>query len=181
MQPTPILLPGKSLGWRSLAGCSPWGRKESDTTEQLTHTHSIPLYHWIFFWILKRMFLPPVGGGCVALSKFPFLAGTPVLSLQLSFGSEMPAPCMRRWVPPHKPWTGWCSLNKQAQLPCPKVDAAAPGFLWAGWGWTLAELSSSWAFSPWPYPASLHLLQVFPEITTSINHMHRTSSAPALL
>ena len=27
--PTPVLLPGKSYGWRSLVGCSPWGRKES--------------------------------------------------------------------------------------------------------------------------------------------------------
>ena len=25
-QPTPVLLPGKSHGWRSLIGCSPWGR-----------------------------------------------------------------------------------------------------------------------------------------------------------
>ena len=31
--PTPVLLPGKSHGRRSLVGCSPWGRKESDTTE----------------------------------------------------------------------------------------------------------------------------------------------------
>ena len=31
--PTPGLLPGKSHGWRSLVGCSPWGRTESDTTE----------------------------------------------------------------------------------------------------------------------------------------------------
>ena len=30
--PTPVLLPGKSHGWRSLVGCSPWGRKESDMT-----------------------------------------------------------------------------------------------------------------------------------------------------
>ena len=37
-QPTPVLLPGKSHGWRSLVGCSPWGRWESDTTEQL-HFH----------------------------------------------------------------------------------------------------------------------------------------------
>ena len=34
-QPTQVLLPGKSHGWRSLAGYSPWGRKESDTTERL--------------------------------------------------------------------------------------------------------------------------------------------------
>ena len=36
--PTPVLLPGKSHGWRSLVGCSPWGCEESDTTEQL-HFH----------------------------------------------------------------------------------------------------------------------------------------------
>ena len=36
--PTPVLLPGKSHGWRSLVGRSPWGRKESDTTERL-HFH----------------------------------------------------------------------------------------------------------------------------------------------
>ena len=36
--PTPVLLPGKSHGWRSLVGCSPWGRWVSDPTEQL-HFH----------------------------------------------------------------------------------------------------------------------------------------------
>ena len=36
--PTPVLLPGKSHGRRSLVGCSPWNRKESDTTERL-HFH----------------------------------------------------------------------------------------------------------------------------------------------
>ena len=32
-QPTPVFLPGKSHGQRSLAGFSPWGCKELDTTE----------------------------------------------------------------------------------------------------------------------------------------------------
>ena len=36
--PTPVLLPGKSHGRRSLVGCSPRGREESDTTEKL-HFH----------------------------------------------------------------------------------------------------------------------------------------------
>ena len=36
-QPTPVPLPGESHGERSLVGYSPWGRKESDTTERLTH------------------------------------------------------------------------------------------------------------------------------------------------
>ena len=34
-QPTPVLLPEKSHGQRSLVGCSPWGCRESDTTEWL--------------------------------------------------------------------------------------------------------------------------------------------------
>ena len=33
----PVLLPGKSDGWRSLIGYSPWCRKESETTEQSMH------------------------------------------------------------------------------------------------------------------------------------------------
>ena len=32
-QPTPVFLPGESHGQRSLVGCGPWGRTESDTTE----------------------------------------------------------------------------------------------------------------------------------------------------
>ena len=42
--PTPVLLPGKSHGCRSLVGCSPWGRKESDTTERLH-------FHFSLSWI----------------------------------------------------------------------------------------------------------------------------------
>ena len=36
--PTPVLLPGKSHGQRSLVGCSPWGHSELDRTERL-HLH----------------------------------------------------------------------------------------------------------------------------------------------
>src|SRR5574337_742401 len=36
--PTPVFLPGKSHGRRSLVGCSLWGLEESDTTERL-HFH----------------------------------------------------------------------------------------------------------------------------------------------
>ena len=38
---TPVLLPGKSHGQRSLVGCSPWGREESDTTERLHFPFSL--------------------------------------------------------------------------------------------------------------------------------------------
>ena len=41
-QPTPVSLPGKPHEQRSLVGYSPWGRKESDTTEQLSiRTHRL--------------------------------------------------------------------------------------------------------------------------------------------
>ena len=36
--PTPVLVPGESHGWRSLVGCSPWGRWGLDMTERL-HFH----------------------------------------------------------------------------------------------------------------------------------------------
>ena len=35
-QPTPVFLPGEAHGQRNLMGYSPWGRKESDTTERLS-------------------------------------------------------------------------------------------------------------------------------------------------
>ena len=38
-QSTPVFLPRESYGQRSLVGYSPWGHKESDTAEQLTHRH----------------------------------------------------------------------------------------------------------------------------------------------
>ena len=40
--PTPVLLPGRPHGRRSLVGCSPWGLKESDTTERLHFHFSLP-------------------------------------------------------------------------------------------------------------------------------------------
>ena len=39
-QPTPVFLSGESHRQRSLVGYSPWGPKESDMTEQLTHNHT---------------------------------------------------------------------------------------------------------------------------------------------
>ena len=41
-QPTPVFLPGKTHGRRSLVDYSPWGHKESDTTERL-HFSLFPL------------------------------------------------------------------------------------------------------------------------------------------
>ena len=46
-QPTPVFLARKSHGQRSLAGYSPWGRKELDMTEWLsTHTSDLHFHKW---------------------------------------------------------------------------------------------------------------------------------------
>ena len=45
MAPTPVFLPGELHEQRSLVGYSPWGCKELDTTERLTHFH-------IFTWMI---------------------------------------------------------------------------------------------------------------------------------
>ena len=42
-QPTPVFLPGESHGQRSLAGYSPWGRKQLDMTEASEHRHHYPV------------------------------------------------------------------------------------------------------------------------------------------
>ena len=48
-QPTPIFLPGESHGQRSLAVYTLWGRKESDTTERLTHNaKSAPIINAVY-------------------------------------------------------------------------------------------------------------------------------------
>ena len=46
-QPAPVLLPGKSHGWRSLVGYSPLGRKELDTTEQLHFHFFFQVAQWL--------------------------------------------------------------------------------------------------------------------------------------
>ena len=54
-QPTPVLLPGRSHGWRKLVGCSPWGHKELDTTEWL---HFQNHCRWLLQpWNLKMLAL----------------------------------------------------------------------------------------------------------------------------
>ena len=45
-QPTSVSLPGKSHGQRNLVNCSPWGRKELGTTEQLTYNQSMYVKQW---------------------------------------------------------------------------------------------------------------------------------------
>ena len=57
--PTPVFLPGKSHGRRSLVGFSPWGRGESDTTERLHfHFSLFTFMHRRRKWQPTPVFLP---------------------------------------------------------------------------------------------------------------------------
>ena len=49
MATTPVFLPGKSHGQRSLVGYSPWGHKESDTTQWLNNNNKHTSYEKRYF------------------------------------------------------------------------------------------------------------------------------------
>ena len=64
--PTPVLLPGKSHGRRSLIGCSPWGREESDTAEGLHfHFHALEMematHSTVLAWRIAGTVEPSMG------------------------------------------------------------------------------------------------------------------------
>ena len=65
-QPTPVLLSGESHGQRSLVGYSPWGRKESDTTERLNSST-----RWVVLQGTQRSSLR--GGSGLHSSRPPWL------------------------------------------------------------------------------------------------------------
>ena len=63
IEPTPIFLPGKSHGQRSLVSYSPWGSKELDMTEQLNNLYketaslSLPFRMQSKFALISSVFL----------------------------------------------------------------------------------------------------------------------------
>ena len=87
--PTPVFLPGESHGQRSLAGCSPWGRAESDMTEQLSNKllqHSflclpilglylVALGCWERCGLVEVVVLPPRSPGSVHRFSVVLLSG----------------------------------------------------------------------------------------------------------
>ena len=58
-QPTLVFLPGKLCGQRSPVGYSPWGHKESDTTEQLTLSHFLSrpaIFDYLFYLNVRFLY-----------------------------------------------------------------------------------------------------------------------------
>ena len=115
-QPTPALLPGKSPGWRSLAGYSPWGHEESDTTEQVPFTALNPRLHLPLFF----SGLPSHACACSAAQSCPTLSDPVAVALQapLSMG-----------FPRQEPWSG-LPCPPPGDLPDPGIEPTSPAWQW---------------------------------------------------
>ena len=91
--PTPVLLPGKSHGRRSLVGCSPWGHKELEMTEQLNWTELNGIVIFATFFNLSLNLAvrsswsePQSAPGVIfadCIRAFPSLAAKNIISLIL--------------------------------------------------------------------------------------------------
>ena len=133
-QPTPVFLPGKLHGWRSLVGYSPWGHKESDTTE----------WHLLYYGVLKARIL-----NCFAIAdKGPSCQGYGFSSGHVWMWE---LDCEESWAP--KNWCFWSMVlekmpespldHKEIQPVHPKGDQS-----WVFIGRTGAEAETSILWPP---------------------------------
>ena len=80
--PAPVFLPGKFHGQRNLEVCSPWGHRQSDTTERLsTHTHTqavyiaLPVFTGYVIFIIKLFFFWTINSGAMSGQHWEANAG----------------------------------------------------------------------------------------------------------
>ena len=97
--PVPVFLPGEFHGQMSLADCSPWGRKESDRTEQLTFFCNSPPHFLYFHWYSAP-------------------------SLPLGITGDLPSPHKRRvsWLGQNR-----CHRRDRISQQCSSQPLSAPG------------------------------------------------------
>ena len=82
-QPTPVLLPGKSHGQRSMVGYSPWGGGESDTTERLH-------FHFTLGPITEKFRCKIIFMASATSSGISFQVSVPPPMLLASFQADVP-------------------------------------------------------------------------------------------
>ena len=128
-QPIPVFLPGESHGQGSLASYSLWGRKQSDMTEQLTHTRE---------W----------GNNTLRASfHFPLHLSTQIPSQSLESGAQLINVCTKnqegRNLPLHYqflfPMVNQLH-NKSSVLPLPSRST------WGGIRVTPRKVQNKWGF-----------------------------------
>ena len=98
-QPTPVFLPGEFHRQRSLAGYSPWGCKELDTIEQLTHTYLLPPQftnvfkspHPKIFFVKSWPFSPAAPPPHTSLPPDPLTHHAHLTGLQSALPTHQPA------------------------------------------------------------------------------------------
>ena len=100
-QPTPVFLPGEFHGQRSLAGYSPWGCKESDTTVQLTLSNEEGDEFIIYAWNHKRWLTERVSWFMQKGRDSP--QRSPTVGEEMAWGRQSSE--LRAWAQPHAPHT----------------------------------------------------------------------------
>ena len=98
-QPSPVLLPGESLGQRSLVGYSPWGRSQTWLSDSHTHTHNMVL------WRLNDI---PEGLCLCWLSVANTTVDEWIHSSLLKFSSVQSLSCVRLFA---TPWIPACQAS----------------------------------------------------------------------
>ena len=97
-QCTPVLLPGKAHGWGGLVGYSPWGRKESDTTEGLHFTSLLSrdgdTQHNLLLWTKKE---PSSKLSQGTPAKSPFFFWPLCTACTTWFPNQGSNPCPLQW------------------------------------------------------------------------------------
>ena len=70
-QPTPVFSSGESHGWKSLVGYSPWGQKESDTTEVTEQARMHAYLHISMSCTVKQLLKECVGNILIHVETCP--------------------------------------------------------------------------------------------------------------
>ena len=120
-QPTPVFLPGESHGQRTLAGYSPWGHRESDTTERLTL--SLHFQCVLALPHLTSFFSDLFGRLCASMKEI-----LPAILVNNRCGSHQAIIFQRcqQWALGGLGMETWCPPSNQTLQPLPDVPLGKP-------------------------------------------------------
>ena len=136
-QPTPVLLPGKSHGRRSLLVYSPWGHKESASTESL---HFTSLWYGSPFGLMASLLLVSLVT-CEVWSLDLYLKRLPCFMVYILLQNSIRHPCSTRDLGPRVLLSLFLSLSlfladsleRKGQLHNPGNISLFPSFTFSSW------------------------------------------------
>ena len=118
--PTPVLLPGKPHGWRSLVGCRPWGRTESGTT-WATSLSLFTFMHWRRKWQLTPVFLPGESQGQRSLVGCHLWGHTESDTTEATWQQQQQPACVTRKSFRNLCWKNFRIINKYTKRTTIKI------------------------------------------------------------